>query len=1169
MQNAFPRLNRFATAVLASAVLFGISPISPFLVLPASAQTATTGALNGIVADPTGAVIPGATVKITDKATGASLTTTSDGEGRFSFPLLKPSTYAITATAPGMAESQSSIAVQTGQTPNATLTLSPASSSQNVTVSAQAIQLTDTQSPALVTTFNSQQVRDLPAPGGDITTVAFTVPGVTVNAGGSYGNFSADGLPGTSNLYVLNGYDEDDPFLNLNNSGSSNLTLGQGEIAEASVVLNGYGVQYGRAAGAIVNFTTKSGGNQFHGEANYYYNGDALNANDWFQNYSGSPRQKAVSNEWAANVGGPIIKNKLFFFADYEGLRYVLPDTGQAVFPSAQLQAYTLSNPKFPADALPLYKQAYALYDASPNYAKATPVTTGNGSTQDSSGKLGCGSLAGTPTGTGGTFGVDTPCETSTQGAASAENKEYLFTTRVDWNISERQKLFGRFKLDRGTQPTYTNFVSPTFNTISSQPSYEGQLNDTIVLTPHLTNQFVFAANWYTAYFGPADQKATLAAFPVFFNFLDGAVNGGGTANLGTPYYFPQGRNVTQYQFVDDLSWVKGNHTLRFGYDFRRDDISDYDAQVDENGQYVFTSLADFAGGTLPAGGSTYQQSFASQRTAYLALYNLGAYVQDEWQATSRLHTTLGVRFDRNGNPLCTNNCFARYDGSFPQGSTDTGLPYNQAVAANQPDAFQSIQSVVVQPRLGFNYSLTGDGHTVLRGGVGLFADLPAATYLDSFAQNFPQLYSATVAGQPAPAAGQPTPPSVDVAPASSTTSAAYYAAQSNTALRAGYAAGETQTQIAAALNATGVPFSAPNLSVAPSNFKSPAYVEFNLQLQRQISPTDAIIIGYTGNTGYDELIQNPLVNAMSATNFGGLPTTSPDPRFLGVNEYANSGHSNYNGVAVTYKHIDHHGLTVDLTYDYSHALDDVSNGGVGEDYTGQSILQQLSPSGLGALNYSNADYDVRQNVTADYVYQMPYIHKYGKLVNSVAGGWLFSGKTYWRTGTPFSIINSSLGSADTGSSIAPPAGSTTGSPQILAEALPGQTFNYHCGGNGITTPCFSASQFAQTTATDTLPAQTTFGNIRRNSFFGPHYADSDFALSKKFVNTERFNLEIGTYAFNVFNHPNFANPSNDLAGGAIGSSGSIVAPPTSPYGSFQSAGVGGRVLQVFGKVTF
>ena len=681
-------LARYASAVLASAILFGLTPLPTTFQAAAFGQTATTGALSGTVVDTSGAVIPGAQVKITDKATGATQMQTSNAQGRYTFNLLKPSTYVIEASGAGMSASQVTAAVLVGQSPNVDVTLSATGGNQNVTVSAQAIQLTDTQSPALVTTFNEQQVQNLPAPGGDITTVAFTVPGVVVNAGGAYGNFSADGLPGTSNLYVLNGFDDEDPFLNLNNSGSSNLTLGQGEISEASVVLNGYSAQYGRAAGAIINYTTKSGSNQFHGEANYYYNGDVLNANDWFRNNAGVGRERAISNEWAANTGGPIIKDKLFFFADYEGLRYVLPASGQAVFPSAQFQQYALSH--VPADSIPLYQQAFALYNASPSAKNAVPVTTGPGQLQDASGTLGCGGLAGTSTGTGGTFGVDTPCETAAEGSASNINKESLFTIRVDWNISDRQKLFGRFKRDTGTQPTYTSFVSPAFDTVSSQPAYEGQLNDTLILTPHLTNQFIFASNWYTAFFGPSNLAATIATFPTYLDFFDGAINTGADfGTLGAPYYFPQGRNVSQYQFVDDVSYIRGKHTLRFGYNFRRDDVSDYDAQEIENGLYEFFSLADFANGQVTGINSEYVQNFATQSTAYLALYNIGVYAQDEWQATSRLHTTAGIRFDRTGNPLCNNNCFARYNGAFPEAGATLDTPYNQSVSAQPPKCVQ------------------------------------------------------------------------------------------------------------------------------------------------------------------------------------------------------------------------------------------------------------------------------------------------------------------------------------------------------------------------------------------------------------------------------------------------------------------------------------------------
>ena len=969
-------------------------------------------------------------------------------------------------------------------------------------------------------------------------------------------------MPGISNLYVLNGFDEVDPFLNLNNSGSSNLTIGQAEIAEASVVVNGYGSQYGRQAGAIVEYTTKSGSDQFHGQANYYYNGDALNANDWFRNNAGEGRQKAVSNEWAANVGGPIIKNKLFFFTDYEGLRYVLPAAGQAVFPSSQLQAYALAN--VPADSVPLYQQAFGLYNSSPNSRIAVPVTTGNSPLQDMSGTLGCGSsFQGTPTGTGGTFGVDTPCETAAEGNASNINKEYLVTVRVDYNISDRQRLFGRFKLDHGTQPTSTSFVSPVFNEISSQPAYEGQLNDSITLTPHLTNQFIFAANWYTAFFGPSNQAATLAAFPTFLTFTSASINSGAALGaLGENNAFPQGRNVTQYQFVDDLSYVRGNHTMSYGLDFRREDLSDYDAQSGENGVYSFNNLNDFAAGmtnltgTLsPAAGvtSSYTQTFATEKTAYLAIYNLGAYLQDQWQVNHRLHLTYGVRFDRNGNGLCNNNCFASYDGTFPVTGASLSTPYNQSVTNNLAHAFSNVEAVEAQGRAGFNYSLSDDGHTVLRGGVGLFADTPPAIYLDSFVQNFPQLYSATVI-------------SGHVAPASSAQSAPYFAAQSNTAIGSGFSSGQNANQIAATLGGLGVPFTAPNFTVGPQNFRYPKYLEFNLQLQRQFTSSDSISVGYVGNVGYDEFIENLKVNGSSPTNFGGLSTASPDPRFQQVSQIFNSANSNYNGVQVSYKHVDRHGLSVDLNYTYSHTLDDVSNGGLpSEPYNTAvtTVTSALSPSSLSALNYSNADTDLRQIVSADYVYQLPYIKRYGKLFNSAAGGWLFAGKTYWHTGSPFSVVNSALPGA---------AGGATLGGQVLADPAPGVKLPTHCNGGGSSGPCITSADFEVAPGSTGTPAgavvQGDFGTLRRNSFYGSRYADSDFALSKKFINTERASLQVGTYAFNIFNHPNFQLPGNDVNGNP-GLPASIVPPTTSPYGSFSGAGIGGRVLQVFGKITF
>ena len=1127
--------------------LFAFGVLLTAFLLPGllQAQNAVTGALTGVVQDSSGAIVPGADVKIVDTATNATIHVTANDAGRYSASLLKPSKYEVSAAGSGLSASPTIVTVLVGQVPNLDLTLNPSGTATTVEVSSQAAQLTDTQSPALITTLTESQIQNLPAPGGDITTVAYTVPGIVLNSGGAYGNFSSDGLPGTSNLFVLNGYDDEDPFLNLNNSGSSNLTLGQGEVSEAAVVQNGYSVQYGRAAGVIINWTTKSGSNQFHGAADYWYNGSVLNANDWFRKQSGVGRPKAISNQWAVNAGGPIVKDKLFFFADYEGLHYVLPASGYVAFPTQSFEQALMA--RVPSANLPFYQQAFGLYNASPNYASATPVTNGNGLLQDSTGTLGCGSAAalGIPDGTGGTFGTTASCTSAALGTASNENQEWLFTTRVDWNISANNKLFGRFKMDRGSQPTYTNFVSPVFNTVSKQPAYEGQLNDTYIFSPHIVNQFIFAANWYTAFFGPANTNATLAAFPTYLSsILDGGSNGSasfaGNLVLGLPNNFIDGRNVTQYQFVDDLSVVKGNHTLRFGYNFRRADISDIDSQQNFAGTYALF-MDDFANGALnPKDGSEFTQQLTNQKTAYLALYNLGVYAQDEWQIKPRLKLTAGIRFDRTGNPLCNNNCFSLYNGAFPRSGVTTATPYNMLMNADQSHPFASVQKINPQARFGFNYDVTGNGRTVVRGGFGMFTDLYPAGFLDGFIDNLPNVYSATIV-------------SGNVGSSLVPGTAAANALASFKGVEAGINTGASSSSLM-----TTIPsYAPPTFTVGPQEFKNPTYLEFNLQVQHQFTKSDAVIVSYAGNTGYDEIVTNGAVNAKSPTGFGGLPIAQPDPNFAGVTSFTNAGHSDYNGGSVTYKHIDAKGLTVDASYTYSKAMDDASNGGItNEPYNLNSFNAhsnfQIDPYNLRHLNYSVSDYDIRNSFTLDFVYEMPF-HFRNTLRNQVLGGWIVSGKSFYRSGQPFTVYNSAAAAANTG-------GTDLGGTLV---DIVNPRMNRHCGSGAATTPCFTASDFVA------YNAQTDFGNAARNQFTGPHYADTDLALVKKLYHHEALNLQVGANAFDVFNHPNFALPAANIAGGGLGTISAIAAPPTSPYGSFQGAGVGGRVVQVFGRINF
>jgi hypothetical protein len=1174
-------------------------------IAPAAAQTMTTGAINGVVTDSTGAALPGATVTLVQNGTGEVKTVTADASGHYSSGLMKPGKYTVSATSQNFVSDKTEVFVALSQAIEVDVKMVPAGTTAVVEVNAESVPLIDQDNISLITTLTESQIQNLPTPGGDVTTVAFTAPGVVVNAGGAYGNFSSFGLPGVSNLYVLNGFDNQDPFLNLNNSGSSNLTLGGGELSEVSIVQNGYSAQYGRAAGAIINYTTKSGTNHFHGMANYWNNTSVMNANGWFYNNSGTSRPHAVSNQWAANVGGPIIKDKLFFFADYEGFRYVLPGaSGYVNFPSPQLQAYTLT--QVPASAVGLYKQAFAAFQSAPSYGAAVPVTTGGLGNQDQTGDLGCGNVfAGTPTGTGGTFGVDTPCINTAYGSANNINKEWLFTFRTDYKLSSKQDIYARYKVDHGSQPTSTNFINPLFNAVSIQPEDEGQLNDNYRITANAVNSVTIAGNWYSAYFGPANNAASAALFPYDF-FPDeggdqsGTNGAGGLASLGVPGYLTQGRDVSQYQIEDDFNYVHGKNTIKAGFNFRRDDVTDYDAEYfTVFPEAYFYDIADFTTGVVNPnttncysgaapgdcyGASGYYQAFSNILHSHLALYNIGIYVQDELQASHNLKLTFGARIDRTGNPLCNDDCFSQYQGSFPASSASLTTPYaasaGGSIAPKNYHAYPSTQVLNFQPRFGFNY--LPKPHTEVRGGVGWFSDLYPAGFLDGAIENFPNynginVYSGVMSNG---GAG----------------SLQANAAAANTAIESGFATGQSLTQISNNLLAQGVPFNPPSLGAYfPGQFKSPEYVEYSLQVQQQLGLKDALIFTYAGNYGYNEVITDGFANAASGTfsqtsatgapdpnyvpgpyQIGGLPTAPPDPRFSGVTAYTNNAHSNYAGGVVSWKH-NGNGITTNLNYTYSHGLDECSNGCIGEPFNGSSLDGQLTPNlSTHNLNYSNSDYDVPSNLSGDLVYEEPK-HFSNFIAHSIGDGWIVGGKTYYRAGVPFSVTTSSVhGFTLTGVTLPDLASGVThitdkcaGNPHLGTAATVGGQSNL----NGCLNPTdfvgnwYTAQQDSNSGIT--APAQTDFGNVPRNALRSPHYADTDFSVTKKIVNTEALKFEIGGDAYNAFNHPNFAAPASNVTYSTFGHIFGTLSAPTSPYGSFQGSGVTQRIVVVHGKFVF
>ena len=1152
----------------------------------ALAQSATTGSINGTVVDSSGAVVPGAIVTITDLATRDQRALTSNAEGRFTVPFLKPDNFEVSATAQGLQSTKTTVQVLTGQQAAVNLTLSPNATSQTVEVNANNAQLIDTQTSNTTTTFTTEQFQNLPAPGGDITTIAYTVPGVVMGAGTQgFGSIVSDGLPGLSNLAVINGADYSVSLYNIANSGSSNLTLGQQEIAQAAVVQNGYSVQYGRQAGIIETYTTKGGTNHFHGLAQWNYNSAGMNANDFFNNQSGIPKSKAVSNQYAAQIGGPIKRDKLFFFADTEGIRYVQPSTGFVNLPSKAMQASILANPNLSAGSKALYGGMFAGTNASPAWSGSTPVVTGPGSQQDASGAYGCGSLAGTPDyATGGTLGTSAAesCINSAFVNVGALNREWLAAGRLDWNVSDKHRVFFRVTVDQGEQPSFVSLINSAWDMVSIQPNYTGQLNDIYSFTPALTNQLIVSSLYTGGVFKPANLAAALAASPTEFNETnDGGTNAlagvgqssffANATTLGTVWDdFPGGTNTSQYQIVDGLSWQKASHSLRFGVDFKRYNFTDIGLQTAAyGGFYTFGSIADLAGASLPGtSGSNFVQGFPRFANIHNAVYNLGLYAQDEWRALPNLALDFGIRVDRNGNPICHDGCYSQYLGGFPDTSATLDTPYNATLSAGHDSFAPAIERAIVQPRFGFNLDIRGDGKTVVRGGVGLFSDSFPGLILEQTFLSFPNRYFAAVnSGTVAQGTG----------------SAQAVAAGSANAVLSGFSQGATFNQISSTLAAQDIDFFPPNYVTTPHTFKSARYLEFSMQLQRQLTPADALVISYAGNHGYNLFIANDHLNQNVGTSlygaygngtFDDVPLVSPDPRFATVQSFTNNAISNYSGVSVQYKHFDRRGLTADVSYTYSHSLDDISNGGNSQlPYNGNtSVGLQITPDRPSRLMYSNSDYDIRNNFLVDVVYVEPY-HFGNRIVNAAGAGWTLGSKAYWRSGEPFSVINfnaeSALGANGTG-----------GASTVLAQVLSNK-FNHKC--NSYSNPCFQDAGIFNGQGLTVDPAsgnvvpvgpgpspQTNYGNVPRNAFYGPHYADVDLNLYKDVYKHESMAFQIGAQAYNAFNHVNFAAPQNNASNlSTLGRINSDINQPTSPYGSTQESTVAGRVVVVQGRFLF
>ncbi|SEG17317.1 TonB-dependent Receptor Plug Domain [Bryocella elongata] len=1142
---------------------------------PALAQSTTSGDISGTLSDPTGAVVPNATITVTNTGTGETKTVTSSAGGSFRASLLTPGSYKVTATAPGFSTVTGVVTVSAGVVSEDDIKLPVGASGTTVEVN-EVPEFVNTTNADITTTLSAQEVQRMPNPGNDLTFVAQTAPGTVMNTGtaaGGYGNFSSFGISGLSNMFSLDGGYENDPFLNLNNTGASNLTLGNNEVDTVTVVAPAYSAQYGGLGGAQVSEITAAGTNRLHGNLSYYWDGRALNSNDWFNKqseaFNGTKNQPTFvnANQWAARIGGPALKDRLFWFVDTEGIRATTPASGQIYVPTAQTAACAEGSTTACAA---LNAAADANCAASPNtstcvgnngYAAFAPasasqlplVTTIMNTFRNSPFRPGASSVHADPN--------DAALETYYTSSQS-NLKEWLLTARADWKISDKDTFFVHYKQDHGVQPTYVDLIDPRFDAYSPQPAYEGQMSEAHSFTPNLTNQLVVTGNWYSAPFQNTNNYLPIAPF-TFVPNLDGDLYE--QYYGGDDYAFPQGRRVTGYQVIDDVSWTRGRHTVRFGYNIRRDNVTDLDqsrsvAPLAEGSEEAF-----FAGQI----DYVWSQYFPVKPEQPVSVYDEGIYVQDEYKVLPNLTLTAGIRLERNSNPVCHTLCFESLSTDVNSLATSSStiasanVPYSAAypggyIKSSRYRAFTKYQKLAVMPRLGLNWQ--PEHNTVIRAGFGMFSDSFPALIADTIMGNAPDNFHAAAYG---PVGGGAADLNLDPSTAGS---GGAYARASNAAFQNGYASGGTYTTIRSAVAAAGGLYSAPSFTTTtPAGIKYPTYEEWSLAVERRLDAKSSLTLTYAGNHGYHEPVENGGRNltlaSASATKYPTLfatnGTAKPVTAFGTLTNVYSGASSNFNGVVVTAQR--HQGnLTAVFNYQWSHALDEVSNGGLEPFAPDNGDAESVAnPYNLHA-QYGNADYDVRQNITGNVTWSVPnYLHKW----DEVFGGFEFNAVAFHQTGLPYTITYSSS-----------TAGFSNGTVNLFAKQA-NNNFDHHCGGgNHALLPDGSIPNPCSFRSNASFVAPTDFTQQHRNSLTGPAYSNVDFGAFKNFKipHYEFMKIKVGAQFFNLFNHPNFQNPGHALTGSSTyGAITSTVGAPTSILGSVGGADASPRLIQLHGEFTF
>jgi hypothetical protein len=1157
-----PRFNRFPKLVCAFCIAAAIC-------CDLRAQSGTSSALSGEVKDASGAAVADATVTAVDVDTKATRSGRTGRAGHFLFSQINPGTYQATVKAEGFATAVSDpVPVGVGRTVALNFSLQVQSANQTVEVTVQK-GLLSLENPNVTTTIAAKTIRNLPNPGQDLTYLAQFAQGALMNTAGSsndakaaggYGNLEFNGLPATSIGYILDGYDTNDPWLGLNIALSTNLVIGLDAVQEATVNSNSFSVDQGRYAVAQVNYFTKSGTNVFHGDAYEIWNGSLFNAEDYFLHANDAPgyiakKPRSTVNEFGVSVAGPIRKNKLFFFAHYEGVRIALPLVSQITLPTPAYQQYVLgqlatggvdpvTGAAFPAESaeIPFYERMFSLLPA----AEGSPVP-----------------IVGCPLGAS-----SDGCANQRQASLNNSDSENLIVVKIDHTINAKVSVWYRFQQDTGLQAAWTDPINPIFNSYSPQPQRTLVVGYTHVFSPMLVNQFNPGASWYSSIFEPKSYSEVQQTFPVVL--ASGSDIVPFTTFGGNDNTYPQGRKVTQWQINDNLTWTRGRHTWKFGINTRRLDVSNYDLGEGAVPTVTFNDLAQFTYGAA----YTASESFPISLRERVSAGNLDSYAMDTYKPIQKATFTYGMRVTWNTNVTSARNLFSRMAGSFLDAPHDIDQPLNQVVLGNVHDLFPRTPLFIYQPRVSFAYQLLS--RTAVHGGFGAFNDIIPAQIADLAAMNAPNdpTFVGGIGGQVGGVSIAPGVPGSAIDAVVNANDLFQTTFHASGAPCIGIQAGAATCPLAVGLN-----------TFPSGTLKTPYYYQYNAGIEQQIGARGNLRADFVGTRGLHEPFQEQLNGYQTVCDgcFAPFPYLRPiDQRFGNVNEFRTDANSNYAGLQTVYTQ-QWGGLTLRGNYTFSHCLDEVSNGGLLA-FSTQGLMSPL-PGEL-RRQYASCDYDVRHNVSAYGMYQVPF-RSDRAILRQIFGGWSFSETAFLHSGLPFTVLSQpylangngvfQANGPETIQFNAPEyANRVSGVPLYRKTPYDGVTI---AGTKQWLNPDAFVSVVDPTTGACTggdSVQNCQFGNSGRNSVRGPQYVNSDIYITKTFPIQEGIALRLDLQMFNAFNHPNFALPSEVEAGvpgtsvpARFGTLESAISPPTGLLG----VGLGGdgspRMIAFQGRIEF